>query len=100
MGKVVKKVKVTLKKKQPKPAPKPAPKKPVAPKPKKPAAPKCNLSKNGRCGPKYGNTICPAGYCSKWWWCGTSKLHKSTQQPKYNARSGCKKVAAKAPKPI
>merc|ERR1711881_416797 len=66
----------------------------------KKAAAKCNLSKNGRCGPKFGNTICPSGYCSKWWWCGTSKLHKSTQQPKYNARSGCKKVAAKAPKPI
>merc|ERR1711988_1178900 len=47
---------------------------------KKKAAPKCNLSKNGRCGPKYGNTICPSGYCSKWWWCGTSALHKSTHQ--------------------
>merc|ERR1712216_1074142 len=69
--KVVKKpkVKVTLKKK-------------VA----KKAAAKCNLSKNGRCGPKFGNTICPSGYCSKWWWCGTSALHKSTHQVKYDAK--------------
>merc|ERR1712072_1433383 len=59
---------------------------------------KCNLSKNGRCGPKYGNTICPAGYCSKWWWCGTSALHKSTHQAKYDAQKRCqaKKVVKKA----
>merc|ERR1711904_365223 len=85
--KAVKKVKVTLKKK---PAPKPAP--------KKPAAPKCNLSKNGRCGPKYGNTICPSGYCSKWWWCGTSALHKSTHQAKYDAKPAC--AAKKAVKKV
>merc|ERR1711881_770025 len=68
----------------------------------KKAAPKCNLSKNGRCGPKYGNTICPSGYCSKWWWCGTSALHKSTHQAKYDAKPTCaakkavKKVVKKA----
>merc|ERR1711898_83275 len=72
--KVVKKpkVKVTLKKKV-----------------VKKAAAKCNLSKNGRCGPKFGNTICPSGYCSKWWWCGTSALHKSTHQVKYDAKPAC-----------
>merc|ERR1711904_526000 len=69
--------------------------------------PKCNLSKNGRCGPSYGNTICPSGYCSKWWWCGTSALHKSTHQAAYDAKPACaakkvvkkvvKKVAAKKP---
>merc|ERR1712226_708692 len=69
---------------------------------KKKAAPKCNLSKNGRCGPKYGNTICPAGYCSKWWWCGTSALHKSTHQAAYDAKPACAahkilKKAKKAP---
>merc|ERR1711977_805888 len=58
--------------------------------------PKCNLSKNGRCGPTFGNTICPSGYCSKWWWCGTSALHKSTHQAKYDAKPGC---AAKKPAP-
>merc|ERR1740139_1870166 len=50
---------------------------------------KCNVSKNGRCGPKYGNTICPAGYCSKWWWCGTSALHKSTHQVAFDAKKAC-----------
>merc|ERR1711881_495681 len=50
---------------------------------------KCNVSKNGRCGPQYGNTICPAGYCSQWWWCGTSALHKSTHQAKYDAKPAC-----------
>merc|ERR1712072_730834 len=63
----------------------------------KKAAAKCNLSKNGRCGPKFGNTICPKGYCSKWWWCGTSALHKSTHQVKYDAQKRCaaKKVVGK-----
>merc|ERR1711881_514183 len=58
---------------------------------------KCNVSKNGRCGPKYGNTICPAGYCSQWWWCGTSALHKKTHQAKYDAKKACaaKKVVKK-----
>merc|ERR1712178_247714 len=57
---------------------------------------------NGRCGPHYGNTICPAGYCSKWWWCGTSKLHKSTHQARFDARPECmkKKPAAKGPKKV
>merc|ERR1711881_748920 len=58
--------------------------------------PKCNLSKNGRCGPTFGKTICPSGYCSKWWWCGTSALHKSTHQAAYDAKPGC---AAKKPAP-
>merc|ERR1712164_8705 len=71
----------------------------------KKVAAKCNLSKNGRCGPKFGNTICPSGYCSKWWWCGTSALHKSTHQAKYDAKPACaaakkvvKKVAVKVTK--
>merc|ERR1712007_219723 len=84
--KAAKKVKVTLKKK-------------AAKKVVKKAAAKCNLSKNGRCGPKYGNTICPSGYCSKWWWCGTSALHKSTHQVKYDAKPACAaKKAVKKPK--
>merc|ERR1712115_253821 len=76
----------------------------VAKKAAKKAAAKCNLSKNGRCGPKFGNTICPSGYCSKWWWCGTSALHKSTHQVKYDAKPSCaakkvvKKVAVKVTK--
>merc|ERR1712151_509704 len=51
----------------------------------------CHLSRNGRCGPHYGNTICPAGYCSKWWWCGTSALHKRTRQARFDARPECMK---------
>merc|ERR1711985_65606 len=72
----------------------------VAKKAAKKAAAKCNLSKNGRCGPNFGNTICPAGFCSKWWWCGTSALHKSTHQVKYDAKPSCpaKKVAVKVTK--
>merc|ERR1712167_463151 len=64
----------------------------------KKAAAKCNLSKNGRCGPKFGNTICPSGYCSKWWWCGTSALHKSTHQVQYDAKPAC--AAKKAVKKV
>merc|ERR1712139_37741 len=61
------------------------------------------LSTNGRCGPAFQNTRCAAGYCSKWNWCGTSKLHKNTQQAKFSARK-CgkvikKKVVKKAVKP-
>merc|ERR1712193_428238 len=67
-------------------------KKPAA---KKPAAKKCNVSKNGRCGAKFGHTICAWGYCSRWNWCGTSKLHKSTHQPKYDARKECAAKKAK-----
>lgn len=57
---------------------------------------KCSISENGRCGPKFGRTICPAGYCSKWWWCGTSSLHKKTHQVAYDAKPSCsKKVPTK-----
>merc|ERR1712100_161403 len=59
--------------------------------------PLCNISKNGRCGTQFGNTVCSAGnYCSQWNWCGNSKLHISTQQPKFSNGFGCKaKPAAK-----
>merc|ERR1712093_661610 len=43
------------------------------------------VSKNGRCGPKKGNTRCPSGYCSRWGWCGTSRNHKRGAQLKYSA---------------
>merc|ERR1711881_340526 len=68
----------------------------------KKAPAKCNVSKNGRCGPKFGKTICPAGYCSKWAWCGTSALHKSTHQAAYDAKPACaaKKVVKKAVKVV
>merc|ERR1712183_927781 len=58
----------------------------------KKAAPKCNLSKNGRCGPRYGKTICPAGWCSRWSWCGFSRLHKIRSQGPYNAKKACMKT--------
>merc|ERR1712007_169825 len=59
----------------------------------------CNVSKNGRCGPKFNHTICPVGkQCSKWNWCGVGGLYLSTQQAKYNGRAGCAaKPAAKKP---
>merc|ERR1712072_30634 len=31
------------------------------------------ISKNGRCGPQHGNTICGGGTCSRWAWCGSGK---------------------------
>jgi len=67
---------------------------------KKPAkAGRCNISKNGRCGVKFGNTRCAWGYCSKFNWCGTTAQHKATQQPAFNASSHCvKKQAKKQPK--
>merc|ERR1712139_416080 len=43
------------------------------------------VSKNGRCGTKFGNTRCAGGYCSKWNWCGSSALHKKTHQAKFDA---------------
>jgi len=34
------------------------------------------ISKNGKCGPKNGNTICPNNkYCSQYGYCGTSKAY-------------------------
>merc|ERR1711937_301301 len=64
---------------------------------------KCNVSKNGRCGKAFGNTICAWGYCSRWNWCGTSALHKSTHQAEFDAKKACmkkkeKKVVVKAKK--
>merc|ERR1711957_97000 len=55
------------------------------------AASKCNVSKNGRCGKSFHNTICPAGWCSKWNWCGTSALHKKTHQVAFDAKKACAK---------
>merc|ERR1712004_604728 len=47
---------------------------------------KCRkLEKGARCGRKFGGRCCGKGrYCSKWNWCGTSKLHKRTQQRRYS----------------
>merc|ERR1712185_138151 len=61
------------------------------------AHPSCKLavSKNGRCGKAYANTRCPAGYCSRWNWCGTSPLHKKTHQAAFDARKCPKAKAAK-----
>merc|ERR1712019_297996 len=50
----------------------------------------CRVSKDHRCGKDHNNTICDAGYCSKWGWCGNSDLHKSTQQKEFNANEKCK----------
>jgi len=50
---------------------------------------KCKVSKNMRCGAEFNNTICPFGWCSKWNWCGVSKLHKSTHQIAYDAKKEC-----------
>merc|ERR1712232_354207 len=68
---------------------------------KKPPAKKLTLklSKNGRCGAKFGNTACKCGVsCSRWNWCGTSKLHHSTKQAKYSNFNCGKKLAKKAAK--
>merc|ERR1712139_326229 len=71
---------------------------------KKPVAPKKNVgcslkvSKNGRCGKRFGNTRCArvGTYCSRWNWCGASKLHKKTQQKRFNGRNcGGKKLKIK-----
>merc|ERR1711976_440888 len=51
---------------------------------------KCKISKNMRCGPKHDNTRCPFGFCSKWGWCGVSKLHKQTHQVLFDASPACK----------
>merc|ERR1712021_2642 len=50
---------------------------------------KCNVSKNGRCGKAFHNTICASGFCSKWNWCGSSALHKSTHQAAFDAKKSC-----------
>merc|ERR1712007_191329 len=57
----------------------------------------CNVSKNGRCGPKFNHTICAWGQCSRWSWCGNGGLYLSTQQKAYNSKPGCaaKKVIKK-----
>merc|ERR1712007_298018 len=85
-------------------AAKPAAKKPAHKKPahKKPVAKKCNVSKNGRCGPKFNHTICAWGQCSRWSWCGNGGLYLSTQQKAYNSKPGCaaKKVIKKAKKVV
>merc|ERR1712072_1018908 len=51
--------------------------------------PKCNLSKNGKCGPANGGTICPVGYCSKAGTCGTDKMHKAEAQRDFSASKLC-----------
>merc|ERR1711912_187760 len=52
----------------------------------------CKMSKNGRCSPAHGHTVCTGGYCSRWGWCGTSSLHKSTRQTNYDSNtSSCTK---------
>merc|ERR1711935_935140 len=44
---------------------------------------RCNVKLNtrkgmrrGRCGPKFKKTTCASGNCSRWGWCGYSRLHK------------------------
>merc|ERR1712039_66899 len=65
---------------------------------------KLAVSKNGRCGARFGNTRCAGNktgvYCSRWNWCGTSALHKKTAQAKFNslACGAPKKVVKKAKK--
>merc|ERR1711904_621145 len=71
------------------------------PAPKKPTGTPCNrMSKNGRCGKAFGNTICNGVWCSKWNWCGTSALHKSTMQKAFslgNFKACAKKAPVKKP---
>merc|ERR1712139_415328 len=61
------------------------------------AHPSCKLaiSKNGRCGKALANTRCPAGFYSRWNWCGGSALHKKTHQAAFDARKCPKAKAAK-----
>merc|ERR1712087_472518 len=61
---------------------------------------KCNVSKNGRCGKPFHNTICAWGYCSRWNWWGTSALHKRTHQPAFDAKPACMKRAKKVVKKV
>merc|ERR1712178_639984 len=58
---------------------------------------KLKVSKNGRCGKRYGMTRCAGtkAFCSKWNWCGTSALHKKTHQALFDARK-----CAVAKKPV
>merc|ERR1711935_260268 len=47
------------------------------------------VSKNGRCGAAFKNTRCGTNakvFCSRWGWCGTSALHKSTHQRQSDGR--------------
>merc|ERR1712085_122719 len=57
------------------------------------------VSKNGRCGSRFGRTRCPGKSenqvsCSRWNWCGVSKLHRSTDQKVYHTHK-CAKVVKK-----
>merc|ERR1712178_361294 len=58
------------------------------------------MSRNGRCGARYGHTWCNNSYCSRWNWCGTSALHKRTKQAAYS--KGNMKCCMKyfKPKPV
>merc|ERR1712021_9952 len=62
------------------------------------------VSKNGRCGSRFGRTRCPGKSenqvsCSRWNWCGVSKLHRSTDQKVYHTHK-CAKVVKKVTKKI
>jgi hypothetical protein len=60
------------------------------------------MSKNGRCGRKYGSTQCGTStkvFCSRWNWCGTSRLHKNGSQKKFNGHA-CRGAAKKGKKLI
>lgn len=51
-------------------------------------------AKRGRCGPSMKSTTCSVGNCSRWGWCGTTKLHsfKRSWSKKYDsskARPAC-----------
>lgn len=58
-----------------------------------------NPTKNGRCGPKFGDTTCNPGYggdktktwlfCSQKSWCGNTDAHKTNGQKAYDYRPPC-----------
>merc|ERR1712045_843626 len=54
----------------------------------------CPLEKGSRCGSRHGGRCCGKGrYCSRWGWCGTSKLHKrKSRQSKYRIDTWGKKL--------
>merc|ERR1711972_737031 len=57
------------------------------------------VSKNGRCGPHFGNTRCtPGAYCSRFDWCGGKASHGNPSTHGYKgAYDGVTKPAAKKP---
>lgn len=61
--------------------------------------PTLNISTNGRCGPSYGNTICPPNQCcSKWSWCGGGNDYCINGQPVFDGITS-NTVTTSAPTP-